>query len=141
MQNLINQLMAGQTEYRDEGVVIQHPPTALQTRAGRVVSELNNQNLANQQILINQQHQITQLLEDLERLNARDLEQKASIVQLMNQLDESNRQLLEIKRGLESAITTINNPVMASTEPSADTISPEITEPESAELPGQEHVL
>lgn len=141
VQNLINQLMAGTTEYRDNGVVIQHPPTATQTRAGKVVSELNNQNVANQAILVNQQEQINGLLLELERLNQRDTEHKAQIGILVDQLGESNRQLLEIKQGLEDAFITISNPIMSPTEPSTDASSPENTEPQSAELPGPEHVL
>jgi hypothetical protein len=68
MQNLINALNAGITEYKDGGTVIQHPPTSTMLRAARTLSELNNINLNNQQIIIHQQKQITTQLMEIEQL-------------------------------------------------------------------------
>lgn len=124
MQNLINALISGRTEFKDDGVIVQHPPTAVQIRAAKIVSELNNQNVANQQILVNQQQQITELLVELEKLNARDVEQKANIAKLVVRIDESLKLVLEEHNSvlrcmaqlkvLEDANTFVNNPVTSS---------------------------
>lgn len=91
VQNLINQLLAGQTEFRDGGVQIQHPATATQIRAGKAISELNNQNVANQQIMLNQQQQITQLLEDLELLRVEKVNYLSSIDSLKQELEHATK--------------------------------------------------
>lgn len=127
MQNLINVLLAGQTEFKDGGVQIQHPATATQIRAAKTLSELNNQNVANQQIMVNQQQQITQLLEDLERLCIEKTNYESSITSL--------------KQELENATKTIASASAVDTQPSAAASSIPVAEPDPAELPGQEHVL
>ena len=124
VQNLINQLLAGTTEYRDGGVVVQHPPTAAQTRAAKVVSELNNQNIANQQILVNQQQQITDLLNDLQMLNARDTEYRAVISNL--QLEVTNL-VLKLKEA-EHALT-VDNTVATSTSHTTHAATTAVAEP------------
>lgn len=91
VQNLINQLLAGHTEFRDGGVLIQHPPTTVQIRAGKTISELNNQNVANQQIMLNQQQQITQLLEDLELLRVEKVSYLSSIDSLKQELEHATK--------------------------------------------------
>lgn len=53
MQNLYNELMNGSTEYRADGTVIQHPPTALALRAARTLKQLADLNDTNA-LLINQ---------------------------------------------------------------------------------------
>lgn len=68
MQNLINALSAGVTEYKDGGTVIQHPPTSTMLRAARTLSELNNININNQQIIANQQGQIATQLVEIDQL-------------------------------------------------------------------------
>lgn len=40
MQTLINDLVSGHKEYKDDGVVITHPPSALDLRAARTISTL-----------------------------------------------------------------------------------------------------
>jgi hypothetical protein len=40
MQTLINDLVSGHKEYKDGGVVITHPPSALDLRAARTISTL-----------------------------------------------------------------------------------------------------
>jgi hypothetical protein len=40
MQTLINALVLGHKEYKDDGVVITHPPSALDLRAARAISTL-----------------------------------------------------------------------------------------------------
>lgn len=131
MQNLINALMAGTTEYRDGGVQIQHPPTSTQLRAGRVLSELNNQNVANQQLLNNQQHQINTLNDQVNTL--------------MTQLELSNRELLNIKKELENALTPTaavpNEPAIIDVEPVIEPAATPAAEPTPAQVPGSEHLL
>ena len=122
MQNLINQLLAGYTEYKDGGQQIQHPATATQIRAGKVLSELNNQNLANQQILVNQQQQITQLLEDLERLRVEKVNYESSIASL--------------KQELEHATKTISTAAAISAESATPDTDIPVAESSSAKMPG-----
>ena len=113
MQNLINALQAGTTEYRDEGVVVQHPPTATQIRAAKIVSELNNQNIANQAIIMNQQ---------------------AQIAQSINEIDE-------LKQRLEDALKTISNTSTISTTVDTNPAGVEATQPQGTTVPGPEHLL
>lgn len=105
--------MAGTTEYRDGGVVIQHPPTATQIRAGKVVSELNNQNIANQAIIMNQQAQIAALITEID----------------------------ELKQRLENATKITNSDIASSPTINTDVAGVETTQPPGTTVPGQEHVL
>jgi hypothetical protein len=47
MNNLYNELINGSIEFRDEGVVIQHPPTSLALRAARMLKQLADTNDTN----------------------------------------------------------------------------------------------
>lgn len=63
MQNLINELNAGSTEYKDGGVIIQHPPTSLQLRTARALTEMLNINQANHNVIGQMQLHINELFE------------------------------------------------------------------------------
>ena len=47
MQNLYNELMNGSAEYKADGTVVQHPPTALMLRAARTLKQLADLNDTN----------------------------------------------------------------------------------------------
>lgn len=47
MNNLYNELINGSIEFRDEGVVVQHPPTSLALRAARMLKQLTDTNDTN----------------------------------------------------------------------------------------------
>lgn len=68
MQNLINSLNRGTVEYKDNGEVITHAPTATMVRAARTIADLANQAQVNQQIMIQQQARIEQQLQELDNL-------------------------------------------------------------------------
>ena len=69
MQTLINSLNNGITEYKDNGEIIQHPPTATMIRAAKALLELAKVNEANTQILVQQQNLITAQLQEIEQLS------------------------------------------------------------------------
>lgn len=47
MQNLYNELINGTTEYKADGHILQHPPTALALRAARMLKQLADTNDVN----------------------------------------------------------------------------------------------
>lgn len=53
MQDIINELNAGSTEYKEDGTVIHRPPSSLQLRAARNLTEMFNINQTNL-LMINQ---------------------------------------------------------------------------------------
>ena len=69
--DIINQLLNGFTEFKDGGLQVQHPPTALSIRAANVIKELAVQH-ENNMLLINQlqlsQQELLQTLEDFKKL-------------------------------------------------------------------------
>lgn len=68
MQNLINSLNAGVTEYKDGNVVLQHPPTATMRRAANTLAQLANINESNAQLLQKMQETIDTQLQEIETL-------------------------------------------------------------------------
>lgn len=75
MQNLINALNAGTTEYKESGVVTK-PPTATMTRAARVLTILANENQSIQQQIMAFQAREIEYLEELEHLRKQLLEKE-----------------------------------------------------------------
>lgn len=67
MINIINELNAGSTEYKDEQI-IQRPPTSLQLRASRALSQLLSINDSNIQTIHNMQICIDELFQELQLL-------------------------------------------------------------------------
>lgn len=68
MQDLINSLKMGTLEFKDEGVVVTHPPTKNMLRAARTIFSLEAINQSNLQVIISQQSLITQQLTELSEL-------------------------------------------------------------------------
>lgn len=68
MQDLINQLNNGTTEYKDGGEIRQNPPTALAKRAANTIAQLANINADNQRIMMELQNRVNQQLEEIETL-------------------------------------------------------------------------
>lgn len=67
MQTLINDLNNGTPEYRDNGQIIVHPPTAVMLRAARVLKQLSDTNDTNMAHIMLLQNREAALLSDLER--------------------------------------------------------------------------
>lgn len=66
--DLINQLTSGSVEYRDNGEVIRHPPTAVMLKAARILVELDKEHTANLNMLLRSQQYCSELLTENENL-------------------------------------------------------------------------
>ncbi len=76
MQNLLNELTNGTKEYDSDGNMLVKPPTALMLKAARVLKQVAEINLANQDIMnrlqlrVNEQlNELTQLRENYDKLS------------------------------------------------------------------------
>lgn len=66
MQTLYNALINGTPEYKDNGEIIVHPPTAVMLRAAKTIKQLcdiNNNNMYLIHSLQNKEAELTQLIE------------------------------------------------------------------------------
>lgn len=66
--DLINQLTSGSVEYRDNGEVIRHPPTAVMLKAARTLVAIDKEHTANLTMLLKSQQQCNELLQEIEYL-------------------------------------------------------------------------
>lgn len=66
--DLINQLTSGSVEYRDNGEVIRHPPTAVMLKAARTLVAIDKEHTANLTMLLKSQQTCNELLQEVEFL-------------------------------------------------------------------------
>jgi hypothetical protein len=66
--NLINALTEGTVEYREDGIVIRHPPNTIMLHASRALKQLADQHETNMLIINSLQNQNQTLLKELEAL-------------------------------------------------------------------------
>ena len=78
MLNLITALTNGTVEYKDNGEMITHPPSALMLRAARVLKEVATVNEANNAVINQFQARIQQL--ELENESLRQTQQQTGNV-------------------------------------------------------------
>ncbi len=83
MLNLITALTNGTVEYKENGEMVTHPPTALMLRAARALKEVATVNESNNIIIQQLQQQLNQAMEDNARI--RQNQQQASNVESGNQ--------------------------------------------------------
>lgn len=85
--------MNGTVEYKDNGVVIRHPPSAAMVRAARILQQIDAQNTINMQLLMKVQQENQELLQQLaalqEKLNERTAaEQSAKDTESIRKTEE-----------------------------------------------------
>ena len=68
MNTLYDALMQGETEYRDGGVIIQHPPTATALRAARTIMNQSNINANYSELVQQLQLRVEQYLTEIQTL-------------------------------------------------------------------------
>lgn len=68
MNQLLTDLTDGSVEYKDNGEVIRHPPTATMLRAARAIKQLLEQDAGNMRAAQSLQQQNQQLLQELENV-------------------------------------------------------------------------
>lgn len=68
MNNLYNELINGSVEFRDEGVVIQHPPTSLALRAARMLKQLADTNDTNMIVISQLERNQQELFNEIQLL-------------------------------------------------------------------------
>lgn len=68
MNQLLTDLTEGSVEYKDNGEVIRHPPTATMLRAARAIKQLLEQDAGNMRVAHQLQQQNQQLLQELENV-------------------------------------------------------------------------
>ena len=81
--DLIQELMNGTVEYRDNGVEIRHPPSAAMVRAARILQQIDAQNTINMQLLMKVQQENQELLQQLATLQEK-LNERAAVEQPTN---------------------------------------------------------
>ena len=74
MQTLIQELLSGTTEYRDDGIMLKHPPTTQALKSARAITKLLQMleaaeriNDTSARMLHNQETEIASLKEQLEK--------------------------------------------------------------------------
>lgn len=82
MQTLINSLLNGTNEYRDNGVVVVHPPTATSLRAARELTALTNINTTNQHLIMQLQARVDEQLKELLTLQSHNNELQSNLQKL-----------------------------------------------------------
>ena len=85
--NIANALNMGSTEYKDDGVIIQHPPTALAIMAAKHIQTLVATHENNVRMIMSLQRSEDQLLQENEQLRT---QQKALYAELLIK-DENER--------------------------------------------------
>ena len=98
MQTLINSLINGTNEYRDNGEVITHPPTATSLRAARELTTLTNINATNHQLIMQLQQRIDEQLKEILQLQAQNNEynRELSAIKAVPSVRESEQQVSEM---------------------------------------------
>lgn len=66
--DLIKQLTEGSVEYRENGEVIRHPPTATMLKAARMLVAIDKEHTANLTMLLKSQQTCNELLQEVETL-------------------------------------------------------------------------
>lgn len=82
MQTLINSLLNGTNEYRDNGVVVVHPPTATSLRAARELTALTNINATNHHLIMQLQARVDEQLKELLTLQSHNNELQSNLQKL-----------------------------------------------------------
>lgn len=86
MQTLVNALVNGTTEYKEDGTVVQHPPSAIMLRASRELTTLFNINATNQQTLNQLQLRVEEQLKEITILQEQNNEHLQTINKLTTDL-------------------------------------------------------
>lgn len=88
MINLYNELMNGTVEYKDGGVIVQHPPTATSMRAARTIKQLSEINGINANLIDQLQASQAELLKIQEMTYANIKILSAKIAELTKEKEE-----------------------------------------------------
>lgn len=88
MSRLINQLLEGTREYKDEGIVITHPPTSLAIRAATHIKDLETQ------------HQID--VKHIQQLQLREEQDALERIGRLGQIADLNKYIKELENELQS---------------------------------------
>ena len=88
MINLYNELMNGTVEYKDGGVIVQHPPTATSMRAARTIKQLSEINGINANLIDQLQSSQAELLKIQEMTHANIKMLTAKVAELTREKEE-----------------------------------------------------
>lgn len=88
MQTLVNALVNGTTEYKEDGTVVQHPPSAIMLRASRELTTLFNINATNQQTLNQLQLRVEEQLKEITILQEQNNEHLQTINKLTTDIQD-----------------------------------------------------
>ena len=84
MQTLINSLINGTKEYKDNGEIISTPPTATALRASRELTNLANINATNHHLIMQLQARVNEQLQEILTLQSHNNELQSNIQKLQS---------------------------------------------------------